>query len=77
VLSVVKGKLWVAQRVPDDEIMTITDRFNIGEIDLDDHDNLMGSEKLVRRARWKGWYKPRRDGAFNFANAYSEAPPQA
>ena len=76
VLSVVKGKIWVAQRVPDDEIMTITDRFNIGEVDLNDTDNFMGSEKLVRRARWKGWYKPRRDGAFNFAKAYSEGPLQ-
>ena len=48
VLSVVKGKIWVAQRVPDDEIMTITDRFNIGEVDLNDTDNFMGSEKLVQ-----------------------------
>ena len=39
VVSVVKGKHWVAQRVPDDQVMTIPNYYVIGEIDLDDEDN--------------------------------------
>ncbi|MBP3269625.1 MAG: C69 family dipeptidase [Bacteroidales bacterium] len=72
ILSIVKGRTWVAQRVADDEIAIVKDCFTIGEIDLSDPSNFMGSGNLVRRARWKGWYKPGRDGAFNFAKAYSD-----
>lgn len=62
ILSVVKGRTWVAQRVPDDEIMIISGRFNIQETDLRDTANFIGSKRLVRKARRDGW---------NFAKAYS------
>ena len=72
VCSVVRGRHWVAQRVPDDEIMTIPNYYVIGEIDLSDTLNFLGSKDLVKYARRRGWYRPRRDGAFNFRLAYSE-----
>ena len=71
VVSVVKGKHWVAQRVPDDKVMTIPNYYVIGAIDLDDEENFAGSEDIVEYAVSRGWYDPARDGEFNFAKAYS------
>ena len=71
VCSVVGGKRWVAQRVPDDEIMVIRDCFNIREVNLSDTENFLGSKDLIRYAKRRGWYSPSRDGAFDFAKAYS------
>ena len=72
VCAVVRGRHWVAQRVPDDEIMTIPNYFVIGQVDLADTANYLGSKDLVRYARRRGWYRPRRDGAFNFRLAYAD-----
>ena len=71
VVSVVKGKHWVAQRVPDDKVMTIPNYYVIGEVNLDDEENFAGSDDIVEYAVSRGWYDPERDGAFNFANAYA------
>ena len=71
VVSVVKGKHWVAQRVPDDQVMTIPNYYVIGEVDLDDPFNFAGCEDLVEYAVARGWYDPKKDGAFNFAKAYA------
>ena len=71
VVSVVKGKHWVAQRVPDDKVMTIPNYYVIGEVDLDDEENFAGSDDLVEYAVSRGWYNPDKDGAFNFAKAYA------
>ena len=70
VVSVVKGKHWVAQRVPDDQVMTIPNYYVIGEVDLDDEFNFAGSEDLIDYAVSRGWYNPAKDGAFNFAKVY-------
>lgn len=72
VCAVVRGRHWVAQRVPDDGIMTIPNYYVIGEVDLSDTVNFLGSKDLVRYARKRGWYRPRRDGAFNFRLAYGD-----
>ena len=71
VVSVVKGKHWVAQRVPDDKVMTIPNYYVIGEINLDDEENFAGSDDIVDYAISRGWYDPAKDGAFSFAKAYS------
>ena len=72
VCAVVKGKHWVAQRVPDDEIATIPNYYTIGKINLADTVNFLGSKDIIRYARKRGWYKPRRDGEFSFRVAYSD-----
>ena len=72
VCAVVKGKHWVAQRVPDDEIATIPNYYTIGKINLKDTVNFLGSKDIVRYAKKRGWYRPRRDGEFNFRLAYSD-----
>ena len=72
VVAVVKGKHWVAQRVPDDEIATIPNYYTIGEINLKDTVNFLGSKDIIKYARKRGWYNPKRDGAFNFRKAYAD-----
>jgi dipeptidase len=71
ILAVVNGKHWVAQRVPDDKVVLIPNCFTIQGVDLKDTANFMGSPDLVEYAMKRGWYDPARDGAFNFARAYS------
>jgi len=72
VVAVVKGRHWVAQRVPDGEIATIPNYYTIGEINLKDTVNFLGSKDIVKYARKRGWYRPKRDGAFNFRLAYAD-----
>lgn len=71
VISVVKGKHWVAQRVPDDKVMTIPNYYVIEDVDLDDEENFAGSEDIIDYAISRGWYDPAKDGAFSFARAYA------
>ena len=71
VVSVVKGKHWVAQRVPDDKVMTIPNYYVIQDVDLDDEENFAGSEDIIEYAISRGWYDPAKDGAFSFARAYA------
>ena len=61
VISVVKGRHWVAQRVPDDKVMTIPNYYVIGAVDLDDENNFAGSDDLVEYAISRGWYDPAKD----------------
>ena len=71
-LHAVKGKHWVARRVPDNEVAVIANRYTIGRIDLGDADNFQGSPDIVAYAVARGWYDPNKDGAFDFARAYSD-----
>ncbi len=71
VVSVVKGKHWVAQRVPDDKVMTIPNYYVINDVNLDDEENFAGSQDIVDYAIERGWYDPAKDGEFSFARAYA------
>ena len=71
-LHAVKGKHWVARRVPDNEVAVIANRYTIGRVDLNDADNFQGSSDIVSYAVARGWYDPNKDGAFDFARAYSD-----
>jgi dipeptidase len=72
VMSVVNGKHWVAQRVPDNEIMVIANYYTIGEINLKDSTQFMASPGLIDYAQQRGWHLPEKDGAFNFREAYGK-----
>jgi len=69
-LEALVGKLWVAQRCPDNAVMMRANSLRIGEIDLNDPENFLGSKDLISYAVAKGWYNPATDGAFNFAKVY-------
>lgn len=71
VIAVVNGKHWVAQRIPDDEVMVIPNNFTIREVNLSDRENFLSCPDLIDYAIKRGWYKPETDGPFNFRNAYS------
>lgn len=71
-LSVVNGKHWVAQRVPDEHIAIIPNYYTITTVDLSDTMNYYGSDDLVEYAIIKRWYNPKKDGDFNFRLAYSD-----
>lgn len=68
--SVVAGRHWVAQRVPDDEVAFIPNRYTIREVNLNDTKNFLGSPDLIEYAISKGWYDPSSGEPFDFAKAY-------
>ena len=70
-MAVVRGKHWVAKRVPDDHVMILPNNYTIEEVDLTDKDNFLACPDLIDYARDKKWYNPDVDGVFNFRNAYA------
>ena len=71
-VSVVKGKHWVAQRVPDDKVFLIPNYYVIDKVDLTDTENFAGSPDIVEYAVSRGWYDPVKDGEFSFRKAYAK-----
>ena len=71
IFAVVRGKQWVAQRVPDDHVAFIPNYYTIKEIDLNDSENFLSSKDLVSYAERRGWYNRERDSVFNFSKVYS------
>jgi dipeptidase len=70
-LCAVNGKHWLAQRVPDDEVAIIANTYIVHEVDLSDTGNFLASSDIIDYAVSRGWYDPNKDGAFDFALAYS------
>ena len=71
-MQLVKGKHWVAKRVPDNEVAVIANNYTIGAVDLNDNKNVLASPELIAYAIQRGWYDPEKDGVFDFARAYSD-----
>ncbi len=71
ILHIVKGKHWIAQRVPDDHAFVIANYYTIGKVDLADKKNFMGSADIIGYAVKRKWYNPAKDGEFDFAKVYS------
>ena len=57
---------WVARKIKDDEIWVVANRFTIGS-DFD-----LSSKGLIDNAIKQGWYKPEKDGDFNFRLTYGK-----
>jgi dipeptidase len=71
-LHAVKGRRWIAQRVPDDEVAVIANRYTITRVDLGDSNNFQGSPDIIEYAVRRGWHDPQKDGALDFARSYSD-----
>lgn len=72
-LQIVYGKHYVAQRVPDDEVMFIPNHYTIRQVDLNDTENFIASPDLITYAISRDWYTPAVPGDysdFDFARAY-------
>jgi len=61
--------LWVAKRVPDDEVFVAANEFRIREVDPNDPD-MMFSKDLFKVCEKQGWWKPS-DGKFDWLKAVS------
>lgn len=71
-LAVVKGKHWVAQRIPSDQIAVIPNCYTIEEINLSDTINFLGSKDIYDYAIERNWYDPSSNKPFSFKNAYAD-----
>ncbi|MCX6232055.1 MAG: C69 family dipeptidase [Bacteroidetes bacterium] len=65
------GAVWVAQRVPDDQVGVNANASTIKEIDLKNPDYFMASENIYSVAKENGWYK---EGQETFRFCYAYAP---
>jgi len=64
------GAIWVAQRVPDDEIGIFPNEMAIGEIDFNDPDHFMYSSNIKSFAVEMGWWPEDAKRPFNVRHAY-------
>jgi len=64
------GAVWCAQRVPDDHVTSVPNYSRIGQIDLDDTDNFMGSSNYIDTAVELGLYDPASGEPFMWNWAY-------
>lgn len=71
ILSVVRGKHWLAKRVPDDEVVILPNVHIITDVNLDDTDNFIGSPDIIDYAIKRGWYEPSSGKEFSFRDAYN------
>jgi dipeptidase len=71
-MAVVNGKHWVAQRIPADHVAVISNCYTIGEIDLRDTSNFLGSSDIIEYAVKRGWYDPDSGIKFSFKHAYAK-----
>lgn len=71
VVSVVQGRHWVAQRVPDDHVMVIPNNYTIDIVKPYDNQNFLCCKDLIEYAEQRGWYK-KSDGEFSFKKAYGD-----
>ena len=74
-LSIVAGKHWVAQRVPDDAVVVLPNTYVVRRVDFDDPANFITSKDNVKDyAVRRGWYDPSTGKPFDFAYAYMRVP---
>jgi len=71
-LAISRGKHWIAQRVPDDAVVLLPNVYVIGEVNLKDTANFLGSPDLIEYAIKKGWYDPADGERFSFCRAYGQ-----
>ncbi|NLE39938.1 MAG: hypothetical protein GX621_18115, partial [Pirellulaceae bacterium] len=71
-MAIVRGRRWVAQRVPDDAVVVLPNVYIIREVDLSDTANFLASPDLIDYAVGRGWYDPATDGAFDFRRVYRD-----
>jgi len=70
VVSMAGGRHWVAQRVPDDEVVVLANVNIIEEVNLRDTINFLASPGLVEYAIKREWYDPKSGKPFNYKDAF-------
>jgi len=69
-VAVVRGKHWVAARVPDDAVAVLANTYTIGAVDLADGARFLGARDLQEYAARRGWHDPSQE-PFSFEKAYA------
>ena len=67
------GAVWCAQRVPDDHVSVCPNESRIGDVNLADKDNFLGSVHIVSFAVEQKLYDPSSGKPFSWKRAYSPA----
>ncbi len=67
------GAVWCAQRLPDDHVSVCPNESRIGEVNLEDKENFMGSAHMVSFAVAQKLYDTASGKPFNWKRAYSPA----
>lgn len=62
IVHIMKGKFWVAKRVPDNEVAIVTSSFIIDKINLTDKANYRGSKDIIEYAVKRNWYDLEKEG---------------
>ncbi|NOY77527.1 MAG: hypothetical protein GXO76_06620 [Calditrichaeota bacterium] len=71
-LAMVRGKHWVAERVPDDRVVLQANIFIIRQVHFNDPKNFITSKDNVRDyAIRRGWYDPKSGKPFDFAAVFN------
>lgn len=65
------GAVWVAERVPDDQVFVSANRSRIGQIDLNNPDYFMASPNVLTLGQEMGWYDPNAGNPFAFYEVYA------
>jgi dipeptidase len=66
------GAIWVARRIPDDNVVVIANHFRVREVDLKDPD-VLASPNYMKEAVDRGWYDPKSGRPFIWQEAYAPA----
>jgi len=72
IMAVVKGRHWIAKRVPENQVAIVPNYYTIETVDLRDTVNVLASDDIILYAILRGWYFPQSDGAFNFKQVYGK-----
>ena len=70
-LAVVRGRSWLAQRVPDDAVVLLPNVYITAEVDLADRTHVLASPRLVDYAVGRGWLDSSARQHFHFAQTFA------
>ena len=68
------GAIWVAQRIPDDHALVVSNWSIIKEVDETDKENFMFSPNYMQVAIDSGWYNPAGNRPFIIQDVYAPIP---
>ncbi|MEA3452087.1 MAG: C69 family dipeptidase, partial [Bacteroidota bacterium] len=68
------GAIWVAQRIPQDQVLIVPNWLTIKEVNEKDKDNFMVSSNYKSFAIEKGWYNPKGTKPFIWQDIYAPTP---
>ncbi|MCO5250826.1 MAG: C69 family dipeptidase [Candidatus Kapabacteria bacterium] len=70
-----KGAVWVAVKIPDGYIAAHANQARIRNFPLNDPNNCIYSKDVISFAQKNGYYDPKKDGEFSFADTYNPLDP--